>query len=74
MKSRTKKIAVIAAIVLVIGLFGYYIVLPRVLLYIEVKDYMSSMDKMPEYFTDFSLSSSGSVKTVENGYFSIKIP
>ncbi len=77
MKNRTVKITVIVAAVLVIGLFGYFILLPRIILYNTVQksmEFFIYIDIKAEYFTDFSITHNGDVQTINNGFVSIKIP
>lgn len=74
MKKRVIKISAIVVGILIIGWFGIYFLLPRIMLYKMVKDYLPNIDKSAEYFTDFSIASNGSVITVNNEYISLKIP
>lgn len=73
MKKRVIKISAIVVGILIVGWFGIYILLPRIMLYKMVKDYLPSIDKSAEYFTDFNISNND-VQTIDNGYISVKIP
>lgn len=73
MKKRVITISAIVVGVLIIGWFCVCVLLPRVMLYKIVKDYLPSIDKNAEYFTDFNIANND-VQAIDNGYISVKIP
>ena len=73
MKKRVIVISSIIAGIIVIGLFFFWVLMPRITLYKMVNNYLPSIDKSAEYFTDFSITNND-VITINNGYVSLKIP
>lgn len=73
MKKKVITVSAIIAGILIIGWFGVCVLLPRLVLYKTVKDFLPSLDKKIEYFADFSILKND-VQTIDNGYISLKIP
>lgn len=76
LKKRAVKIT-LAAVLIIVILFFIVVLLPRVQLYYNVQktiEKLTYIDIKADFFTDYSVSGKGELQTVDNGFFSVKIP
>lgn len=73
MKKRVITISAIVAGVIVIGTLFLFVLLPRLMIYKNVREFIFGMGKSAEYFTEYSVTND-SFSMVDNGEFSVKIP
>lgn len=74
MKKKVITISAIIAGAIILGLFFLWVLLPRIMLYKIVNNYLPSLDKSAEYFSEFSAVSGDNVIIIDNGAVSVKIP
>lgn len=74
MKKKSVKIAAVIIGIAVIAWFCINILLPRVLIYTAVQEYMPHVNAEVGIFNDFSLSFDEDVQAIDNGFISLKIP
>ncbi|MBD5137790.1 MAG: hypothetical protein HDT24_00470 [Ruminococcus sp.] len=73
MKKRVITISAIVAGIIVIGALFLFVLLPRLMIYKSVQEFILGMGKSAEYFTEYSVTND-SFSLVDNGEFSVKIP
>lgn len=74
MKKRLKIIVPIVAVIVLLVLFWFWVLAPRVALKKAIDEFLPSLDKSAEYFTEFDAKPDFKTKSVNNGFFSVDIP